>query len=243
MSNDKQKRGGVLLRGLLIAAFLAFLAVPGYTQFAIEGDLGLNLFSIASPTMETTWYLGGTVKAGDIEIDLSIPTMLAFGAYGGYGFGNMEVGAEFAFFKGSGDSKDVKVDGVVQPDTAGDFDIQYIRIGPVLRYYIQTANAKLVPLVGAAVDYIAAKVDIDEPSVQFNQGYLDIGAFGGVLYFIQPKLYVGGVVRFDYFLTIVKDEITVDMSGVGGTTSDKLKDITSSGWMPASIYAYIGYRF
>jgi len=228
-------------RVIFVALFLVILTVPGYSQFAIEANLGFNLFSVSDPELKADASVPAIPLSGTAKGDVTFPTMLAFGAYGGYNLGAFEIGAEFAFFKGEGESKTISIDGNPIPDSAGDFDVQFIRIGPVFRYYFRTANPKLVPLAGAAVDYIMGKVDIPDPPLKFDQGYLDIGAFGGVLYFFQPNIYVGGVVRIDYYLTVGKDEITVEID-LPPVIEGTFKDITTSGWVPASIYAYIGYR-
>jgi len=221
-------------KGILIALFLIILTVPGYSQFVLEGNVGFNALRFGDPAFAGDYYFLGS-KVADIEIDLTFPSMFVVGAYGGYNFGSFELGAEFAFFKGEGESGEVYFDGIPAGADPGDFDVQFIRIGPAFRYFFNVGNPKLVPLIGASAGYVMSKVDIPDPPLKFDLGNLDIGVSGGVLYFFSPQFYLGGVIRVDYYLTIVKADVTPFVD-------EDVKDITVNGWIPASIYAYIGYR-
>lgn len=228
---------GRFARNVLI--LLIVLAVPGFLsaqQFRVEGVAGFNLFSLSDPELETK--TSGDIS-GTTTSDLTYDTLFQIGVYGGYNLGVIEIGGEFLFTSGGGETADIAVDGTTIPDSAGSYDYSFYKIGPVLRYYFTSTNPQIVPFAGAALNYVGATVDINDPNLKFTQGYLDIGAFGGANYWLDG-FYIGGIARVDYFMTIADDSITgveVD-TGINADFSE----ITTDGWVPLSIYFTIGTK-
>ena len=230
---------------LAVILIVAFLIIPGVLtaqQFRAEGQAGLNLFSLSDPVFSATVDSAAVGGTADFEADLDHKSALQIGAYGGYDLGGIEIGAEVHFSSSGGDTNDFSVDGTTAPDTAGDYDFKYFKVGPVLRYYFASANPQIVPFAGAAVDYANATSDSNEEdvSLEISQGYLGIGLFGGANYWVQDNLYVGGMARVDYYTTISDDSVSV--ADFFGDPAD-FTGITSSGWMPLSIFFVVGTVF
>ena len=221
--------------GIFIIVLLIIPGVLAAQQFRVEGDLGFNLFSLSDPVFESSLDTGENVEA-----DLSHGTGLSFGAYGGIDVGGIEIGGEFFYAKSDGDTSDLSFDGVTDPDTAGSYDFSYFKIGPQFRYYFESANPQVEPFFGGALSYVGATVDIDDPALKVKQGYLDIGILGGATYWVQENFYVGGVGRIDYFAQI-KDDSLSGIEVQPGTFAD-FNEITTSGWMPFSIFFIVGTR-
>ena len=126
------------------------------------------------------------------------------------------------------------------PDSAGSYDFSFFKVGPVVRYYFGSANPEVVPYAGAAVDYVSATVDINDPSLKISQSYLDIGVFGGANYWLEENFYIGGMARIDYYACIGDDSISgVDIEG----DTVNFEKITTDGWMPLSIFFTVGTTF
>ncbi len=227
----------------LIAVLLA-LSAPGSAfaqKLRAEGLLGFNLFSLSHPELMATLEAANSETAL-LTSDLTIDGIFIFGANLGYSLGNLELGAEFLIMSGGGTNSDLKVDGDTVADTSSSYDYDLFRIGPTLRYYFQSANPLLLPFAGAALSYAKATVGLskDAGNVKFDQGYLDIGVFGGLTYALEGNLYIGGTARVDFLSTIGDDTLTgVDFFG----TDVDIKEITTDGWMPLSICITLGSRF
>ena len=134
------------------------------------------------------------------------------------------------------------MEGTVITGTSSNYDANFLKVGPVPRYYFRTSTPKLKPLVGISADYVHAaySFSISDEKFEIKQGYLAGGAFLGVQYFVQEKVYVGGVLRVDYyFVTVVKDELS-GFDLVGSGTTDTFKEMTTDGWIPVYVFFILG---
>ncbi len=225
---------------ILFALLFTISGVLSAQEFRVEGEIGVNLFSFSDPVF-TSDVESDMLGKGEVEADLTHDISLGFGAYGGVNFDGFEVGLELSYVGSGGDTSNLEVDGDSIPDSSGNYDFSYYKIGPVFRYYIPLENPLFEPFAGTAVDYVGATIDIDDPSIKVSQDYINIGVFGGAAYWVQEQLYVGGMARFDYYRTIQDDSIT----GIEVDTDVEadFKNIKTDGWMPFTIYFVVGTVF
>lgn len=230
-----------------VLIIIVLLTVPGMLtaqQFRVEGEVGLSLFNISDPVLESNLEVTSSpfipLGPADVEIDLTHKNPFFIGVYGGYIIGPLEIGGELHFTNSKGNSNDIQFDGETQPDTAGKYDFSIFKIGPVIRYYFNNANPQIEPFAGASVSYASTTIDIDDPSLKVEQTYLDIGIFGGAHYWMEENFYIGGMARIDIFNTIEDDSLTgvlIEVDSYGD-----FNDITTDGWTPLSLFFVIGTK-
>jgi hypothetical protein len=215
---------------IVILTIITTSPLFSYDQgFSLEAGLGMTLFNFSDPVLKAE------TDAGSMKFDLTYKPGFMFGAYGGYSFGNYELGGEICFISGSGSSSNMIVAGVVQLDTAGTYDFSMYRIAPVFRYYFAVEDPTIKPFAGLAVGYANSTVNIDDPAIKFTQGYVDVALLGGAKYFFDEQVYLGGSLRIDLYTTIVKD----DIPGVPGI--DSIRNVSTDGWAPLSLNIFVGY--
>ena len=228
----------------IVLIVIVLISVPGMLtaqKFRVEGEAGLALFSISDPVLEAKVDIEGMGSGFDSEIDLAHKTPFFIGAYAGYTLGALEIGGELLFTDSKGSSNSVVIDNTTLEDSAGRYDISIFKIGPVIRYYFKNANPQIEPFGGASVSYASATIDISDPPLKIEQSYLNIGIFGGALYWMQENFYVGGTARIDIYNTIEDDSLSGIVIDEDGTRAD-FYEITTDGWTPLSLFFVIGTR-